>query len=224
MNLVNCPNCGAQILAGAGVARCPKCAQSVRVVDSGEAERYSEPPTFSFPPGADPPGQYRPATSRRSGPASSPFAETSSSAWATTEGVNPYQSPNYETQATWQDAPPRSGLLWILFSFQGRIPRRVFWAGEIGVRLASYAVLIPFAALLDGQQAEDAVNFVSLLIAIPTIWMSLAIAVKRWHDLDKSGWWVLIGLVPCVGPIWAFIETGCLRGTIGPNQYGPDPT
>ena len=47
--------------------------------------------------------------------------------------------------------------------------------------------------------------------------------VKRWHDRGKSGWWVLIALIPLVGPIWAIIETGFLPGTSGPNEYGPDP-
>lgn len=51
----------------------------------------------------------------------------------------------------------------------------------------------------------------------------LALSIKRWHDRDKSGWWVLIAFVPLVGPIWALVETGFLEGTKGPNQYGPDP-
>lgn len=48
-------------------------------------------------------------------------------------------------------------------------------------------------------------------------------AIKRYHDRDKSGAWVLIQLVPFVGPFWYVIEAGCLRGTVGPNRYGPDP-
>jgi uncharacterized membrane protein YhaH (DUF805 family) len=54
------------------------------------------------------------------------------------------------------------------------------------------------------------------------IW--LAVAAKRWHDRGKSGWWTLIVLVPFIGGIWMFVEAGCLRGTVGPNNYGPDPT
>ena len=52
----------------------------------------------------------------------------------------------------------------------------------------------------------------------------LAVSVKRWHDRDKPGTWVLINLIPLVGGIWAFVEVGCLRGTFGPNNYGEDPT
>ena len=63
-----------------------------------------------------------------------------------------------------------------------------------------------------------------LVLQVLLIWISLAVQIKRWHDRDKSGWWVLINLIPLIGAIWAFVETGCLRGTVGPNAYGPDPT
>ena len=56
------------------------------------------------------------------------------------------------------------------------------------------------------------------------LWISLANYVKRWHDVGKSGWWVLICLIPCIGPLWQFVELGFSRGTYGPNHYGPDPT
>lgn len=71
---------------------------------------------------------------------------------------------------------------------------------------------------------SDLTGLITLVLYIPFIWTSLAIAVKRWHDRDKSGWWILIGIIPLIGPIWQFVETGCLRGTMGRNQYGSDPT
>jgi uncharacterized membrane protein YhaH (DUF805 family) len=63
-----------------------------------------------------------------------------------------------------------------------------------------------------------------ILLYIPMIWCMLAIQCKRWHDLDKSGWWYFISWIPFVGSIWFLIETGCLRGTFGLNRYGEDPT
>jgi uncharacterized membrane protein YhaH (DUF805 family) len=66
------------------------------------------------------------------------------------------------------------------------------------------------------------------LIVIPgyivSVWIMLAGSVKRWHDLDKSGFWIFIAVLPVVGGLWEFIEAGCSRGTRGPNRYGPDPT
>lgn len=51
----------------------------------------------------------------------------------------------------------------------------------------------------------------------------VAINVKRWHDLNKSGWWQLIELIPIIGSIWTVVKLGFLKGTDGPNRFGPDP-
>jgi uncharacterized membrane protein YhaH (DUF805 family) len=67
--------------------------------------------------------------------------------------------------------------------------------------------------------AEPWLALVGLLFA----WIKLAVLVKRWHDRDKSGWWVLIALVPIIGPIWQGIECFFLPGTEGSNRYGPSP-
>ncbi len=56
-----------------------------------------------------------------------------------------------------------------------------------------------------------------LIVLVPAI----MVHIKRFHDRDKSGWWLLIGLIPLIGPIWLLIELGFLKGTPGPNQYGP---
>lgn len=76
--------------------------------------------------------------------------------------------------------------------------------------------------------------------------MTVPIAVRRLHDRDRSGSWLLVfyGLPAFLGylagtgetgwrsvlalaslaiSIWGFVEMGCLRGTVGPNEYGPDP-
>jgi uncharacterized membrane protein YhaH (DUF805 family) len=50
----------------------------------------------------------------------------------------------------------------------------------------------------------------------------LAVTVRRLHDLDKSGWWWLIGFIPLVGAIILLVWF-CQRGTVGPNRFGPDP-
>lgn len=63
-----------------------------------------------------------------------------------------------------------------------------------------------------------------LVTLIPFFWITLAVGVKRWHDRGKSGFMVLVGMIPVIGGIWTFVECGCLRGTEGPNQYGNDPT
>src|SRR5215204_5898732 len=55
-------------------------------------------------------------------------------------------------------------------------------------------------------------------VLIPT----LAVTVRRLHDIDRSGWWILIGLVPLIGVI-VLLVFALLDGTPGDNRYGPNP-
>ncbi len=143
---------------------------------------------------------------------------------------NPYQASMVEPVAL---GPDERDLKWLLFSFEGRIPRSKYWFGTaillataLGVGIVA-AILI---ALVGGDSGDGgagvsggamAVMGLLGLLMIPYLWSSLAISVKRWHDRGKSGFWVLIGLIPYIGGIWAFIETGCLAGDPSPNAYGP---
>ena len=82
----------------------------------------------------------------------------------------------------------------------------------------------PEAFAVEAAGLPEVAALITFPLMIALIWASLAINVKRWHDRDKSGLWILIGVIPILGPIWNFIETGCLRGTVGPNRFGNDPT
>jgi uncharacterized membrane protein YhaH (DUF805 family) len=106
----------------------------------------------------------------------------------------------------------------LLFKFDGRINRGKFWAG-VGAMWAVLWIVAVLAGLLNSWFMWTLFSLLTLLV----IWPSLAVSVKRWHDRGKSGWWILIGLVPLIGPLWALIETGFLPGTPGTNEYGPDP-
>jgi uncharacterized membrane protein YhaH (DUF805 family) len=103
------------------------------------------------------------------------------------------------------------------FSFRGRIPRRTYWLLYVLPIAASGLV----AQILDGALGAEGV--LAGLVGLVTFVASFAGYVKRCHDRDHSGWFLLVGLIPVVGWIWLFIEVGCLRGTIGPNRFGPDP-
>jgi uncharacterized membrane protein YhaH (DUF805 family) len=50
----------------------------------------------------------------------------------------------------------------------------------------------------------------------------LAVQVRRFHDQDKSGWFILLGFIPYVGSLILLVFM-CLEGTRGPNRFGPDP-
>ena len=60
------------------------------------------------------------------------------------------------------------------------------------------------------------------LFLLATLLPLVAAAVRRLHDTDRSGWWILISLLPLVGQVifFVFLVTG---GTRGPNRFGPDP-
>jgi uncharacterized membrane protein YhaH (DUF805 family) len=105
-----------------------------------------------------------------------------------------------------------------LFSFQGRVGRMQFWLTSL---LLSFVVVV-LELVAKGTKAAP-VALLLLALMLPLLWVSLAVGVKRWHDRDKSGWWILINLVPFIGSIWALVETGFLKGTTGENRFGTDP-
>jgi uncharacterized membrane protein YhaH (DUF805 family) len=141
------------------------------------------------------------------------------------------------------------GIAQLLFGFNGRIRRTSYWLGALGSGFALGIIFMILFFVLGGatilaanasgatagadgtSDAGTAVGVgagivISLLILVYVAlmtWISLALQIKRWHDRDKSGVWVLIGFIPLVGGIWALIECGFMDGTMGPNRYGPSP-
>ena len=136
----------------------------------------------------------------------------------------------------------------LLFSFQGRLNRKPYWMTAIATMLI-IIVLLLFALILIREHRFEFAGLTLVLLVIlyiPLIWIGLAIGAKRLHDRDKSAWWLLVfyaapGILSTAGnrledvgfiilhiisfgiSVWAFVELGCLRGTPGPNRYGPDP-
>jgi uncharacterized membrane protein YhaH (DUF805 family) len=114
-----------------------------------------------------------------------------------------------DPMSTWQ----------ILFAFRGRVPRKVFWLyGVLGPLLVS--VMLEMLLGIVGVPERRAEALTSLLL----VWPCTAVSVKRWHDRDKSGWWVLVYLIPVIGLLWTLIANGLLRGTRGANRFGDDLT
>lgn len=107
----------------------------------------------------------------------------------------------------------------LLFSFQGRISRQSYWTAWAIYLASTIAASIVGTSLLPEAVGGTLILLVWLIIT----YSSLAVAAKRWHDRDKSGWWSLIALVPAVGVLWMIVENGFLPGTHGPNRFGPDP-
>ena len=116
----------------------------------------------------------------------------------------------------------------LLFSFEGRVGRGPYWMFFI-VMLVVLGGLTAFSmmAVMNAENPSNASGMASLptmIAALALIWPALAIQAKRWHDVDKSAWWILIGLVPVVGGLIALVFNGFIAGTPGANRFGPAPT
>ena len=109
-------------------------------------------------------------------------------------------------------------LLHSLFSFNGRISRQPYWL----FTLATAVILFGPAIFYFGVGSDKADTYVDIA-ALVLFWPAIALQTKRWHDRDKSAWWLLINFVPVLGLFWALIENGFLQGTIGGNRFGEDP-
>ena len=107
----------------------------------------------------------------------------------------------------------------LYFSFEGRINRAKYWTyGALILAVAFFAIIALFFLTLGTKGLP--VGYVLAILAV--IWPGLALAVKRCHDRGRSGYFVLVGFLPIVD-LWYIAEVGFMRGTAGPNKYGPDP-
>ncbi|MBW9112223.1 DUF805 domain-containing protein [Rhizobium cauense] len=96
--------------------------------------------------------------------------------------------------------------------FSGRAGRPEFWWFALFNVIASLILAFLDKALF-GYEILGAIY--GLVVLLP----GLGVAVRRLHDIDRSGWWLLVGLIPLVG--WIVLLVWYLtRGTAGPNQYG----
>jgi uncharacterized membrane protein YhaH (DUF805 family) len=116
-------------------------------------------------------------------------------------------------------------LKWIDFS--SRSPRSEYWWGTLGATLIALIVSIPIGVVVGivsigmDFDAETAANFVTVPIQIFFTIAGIALGVRRLHDLNKSGWWMLLYLT-IVGAL-VVIYWCCVKGEENENRFGPDP-
>ena len=101
-------------------------------------------------------------------------------------------------------------------NFQGRSRRAEYWWP---VLMNFIIAIVLYSLMVSGSGLGSLLyGLFSLAVFLPGI----AVTVRRLHDLDKSGWWYFIALVPLIGAI-LLIYWFCQPGTNGPNQFGADP-
>ena len=101
--------------------------------------------------------------------------------------------------------------------FSGRAPRSEYWFFALFTALTEIA-----GEIIDISVFRIGHGSFSLLIQLALLIPSLAVLVRRLHDIDRGGWWCLIVLIPFIGMI-VLLVWACTRGTAGPNRFGADP-
>jgi uncharacterized membrane protein YhaH (DUF805 family) len=113
----------------------------------------------------------------------------------------------------------------LLFSSQGRVSRSTFWFHFIGSQIVLFIGALPLVYLnISGKDIQNyfGILFIyQLVFVLFYITIGINVGIKRFHDRNKSGGFILLSFIP-IANLWVLIELGFLRGTIGENQYGPD--
>jgi len=88
--------------------------------------------------------------------------------------------------------------------------------------MALYIIALLLDSAVGAYDETVGMGVASGLFALLALYPSIAVSVKRCHDRNRSGWFLLIGLIPLVN-LWVLVELGFLRGTPGENRFGSDP-
>jgi len=103
-------------------------------------------------------------------------------------------------------------------NFRGRACRSEYWWFFLFFFLASIVI----AAIEVAMGIDPDVGPFSTIFGLAMVLPGLAVGVRRLHDIDRSGWWLLVWFVPLVGFIIVLVWA-CKRGSPEANRFGPDP-
>ena len=109
----------------------------------------------------------------------------------------------------------------IKFSLKGRATRSEWLLWRL-IRILVYLVIKTFEDLIKSKELPPAFYIILLKISTITLWINISFDVRRLHDIDFSGWWVLLNFIPFVSLGFFFI-LAIKKGTHGPNSFGKDP-
>lgn len=108
-------------------------------------------------------------------------------------------------------------------NFEGRARRKEFWMFVLINTIIIWVLMGLGLALIPPSGEESIAPFVpSYLYLFVTFLPSLAVQVRRLHDVGKSGWYLLLAFIPLIGTIWLLVLF-VTAGDQGPNAYGEDP-
>lgn len=105
--------------------------------------------------------------------------------------------------------------------FRGRSRRKEYWYFALFVVVISIVLSI-VDNLIGAYDRSTGVGLLSGIFSLAILIPSIAVSVRRLHDIDRTGWWVLISLVPLIGFI-VLIVFHVQDSTPRTNRYGPNP-
>lgn len=129
----------------------------------------------------------------------------------------------YQRQATFSEAV-NSALKEHYCDFNGRASRSQFWWFELFTFIIStcFSILFTGFTYLDMTGVSEIIYGINVVVGLALLLPSLGLSVRRLHDINKSGWWLLIGLIPLIGTILLLVWF-CKDSDMTPNQYGEVP-
>lgn len=105
--------------------------------------------------------------------------------------------------------------------FTGRARRKEYWMFFL-FNMIFMIVAVIIDSILGTSFEYSIYGLVAILYVLAMIVPSLSITVRRLHDIDKSGWYYFLSLIPIIGSIWLLILL-CKEGDKAENKYGADP-
>ncbi|OXA81845.1 Uncharacterized membrane protein YhaH, DUF805 family [Flavobacterium aquidurense] len=110
--------------------------------------------------------------------------------------------------------------------FTGRARRSEYWYFRLATTVIFLLFIIlgvvVYATTSNGPLAVGLACGLLVLYSLLTLIPSLSVSVRRMHDIGKSGWTILVSMIPLVGPIWILVLL-FTEGDSGENYYGADP-
>lgn len=108
--------------------------------------------------------------------------------------------------------------------YEGRLNRKPYILRGLMVLAASFIVsfILAFILILLGI-SEETVNIIVMLCSLPFSAVSVMLGIRRLHDTNHSGWWLLAGIIPVIGWIYVFYLLYIKKGTEGINRFGVNP-
>ncbi len=109
-------------------------------------------------------------------------------------------------------------------NFEGRAPRSEYWWFTLFLALLEIvtSVLDGFLGTYTVTSSGKMIGFINLIFLLAILLPSIAVAVRRLHDTDRSGWFYLLVFIPLIGSIILIIFF-IQQGTNGRNRFGDDP-